>query len=736
MTVDIRNTLNSQLEAEAEAATDDSASEALAVPDVVQRFIRQFSIAAKSVRLYPTSSEIPRDRARGLLTLLREAHETLPELTFRFSLGGLSYNDVPLFPGQERYRELAREFYIRNVDDVRFRTGVSARELAAFLTLLLLSPTELREQGGFEAKLIERDISNIVVYEIAGRIIETGDDLEGAFIDTGPAPSNKEIEDTLMAGGAMAHRMLARLAGDDSLLAGFLGSASGPGDGSDDAEVVERRIGALAAAVVVEPDQDRELLKPALRSGLLTLPFADRHALLLGKMIPAARVNAEKRESLSGLSLNELAAAAVSDVAAATADEARSAVVRALRDVELPAESRDSGRRGSSGGMRLGLGQTYHGNVLAPAMPSHTETYGGEAEEEHADIAEVLEIVELAATPKPIDGDDPEVVALREEAQAPVDDGDVLATMVAVAATERRPEQFEKVAASLEGVMSVLLEGRHFAATTEAAHELTAALHDASRPPDQKTRLKVGLGPLLDPVSIANTAAALKSYPLDSDEQRDCRGLLKVMCTVGLDRVIEVMADEEDRVARKALVDALSEVAPHFVQELSRRITDDRWYVVRNIVLVLGRTHSPRALPALARAVRHSDPRVRREALRWLRSMPDSRAIGLIAAALNDVDADNVKAAARMLGAMQAASCVGALCDVALGRGPGNRDTNCRVAAIEALGSIGDPAALPVLMTFSAHWTLLGAKSRRELTDAAQSAKARIAAGPASAVPR
>ena len=109
--------------------------------------------------------------------------------------------------------------------------------------------------------------------------------------------------------------------------------------------------------------------------------------------------------------------------------------------------------------------------------------------------------------------------------------------------------------------------------------------------------------------------------------------------------------------------------------------------------------------------------------------MPDSRAIGLIAAALNDSDADNVKAAAMALGTLQAATAIGALGEVASGHGAGNRDTSCRVAAIEALGAIGDKAALPVLKTFTTQWRLLGARSRRELTDVAQRAADKIGDG-------
>ena len=138
-------------------------------------------------------------------------------------------------------------------------------------------------------------------------------------------------------------------------------------------------------------------------------------------------------------------------------------------------------------------------------------------------------------------------------------------------------------------------------------------------------------------------------------------------------------------------------LARDYVGELGHRVADKRWYFVRNVVAILGGTHSPEALPYLERTLRHGDHRVRRETIRAAAGIRDARSDEMLVAALGDDDAGNVQLAARYLGMLRIAKAAPTLEQVARAEGRGNRENGPRIEAMEALGRIGAPSSRPVL---------------------------------------
>jgi HEAT repeat protein len=179
---------------------------------------------------------------------------------------------------------------------------------------------------------------------------------------------------------------------------------------------------------------------------------------------------------------------------------------------------------------------------------------------------------------------------------------------------------------------------------------------------------------------------------------------------------------------RKALVDLLSSMARDHVPQFGACVSDSRWYFVRNVVAILASTKSSAVLMYLERTLRHPDARVRRETIRGLSGINDRLAVEMLSASLNDEDVQNVQLAARYLGDAGALGAVPALEAVARGEGRGSRDTGPRVEAIEALGRIGAPAAMPTLEALAGKRSLLGGGRGKELRASATAAIAAIKA--------
>jgi HEAT repeat protein len=287
-------------------------------------------------------------------------------------------------------------------------------------------------------------------------------------------------------------------------------------------------------------------------------------------------------------------------------------------------------------------------------------------------------------------------------------------------------DSFPSIMTLAESSIELLIERGEYDVAADTARSLEEASETPGLPEDRVLRIQGALKGLASVDNMRAVSKAMRMYQSDSPEHAACTRLLKTLGSEAIDPLLELVADEPDMASRKQLVDLVSAMAGAFVEELSARVTDGRWYVVRNVVMILGKTHDPDILPALGRTLRHSDERVRRETIRALATVPDRLASEMLIAALSDSDSQNVQLAARYLGTTRAKGAVPALREVAKGNGSGNRETAARVEAVEALGRIGSPEALPVLEQLAERRGGIRRARTREISAAADSAIAAI----------
>jgi hypothetical protein len=81
----------------------------------------------------------------------------------------------------------------------------------------------------------------------------------------------------------------------------------------------------------------------------------------------------------------------------------------------------------------------------------------------------------------------------------------------------------------------------------------------------------------------------------------------------GVEVLLDLLADEQDRQRRALLLGALRRIAADHPAPVVTRLRDERWFVVRNAVSILGSVRNPAVVPRLAEASRHRSPEVRRE---------------------------------------------------------------------------------------------------------------------------
>ncbi|MGB4592596.1 MAG: HEAT repeat domain-containing protein [Coriobacteriia bacterium] len=701
-------------------------------PAAVESLVKQLLVTRKAVKLYPAASNIPRENAVEVIRMLRGMLQVAPTVRLAVTKEGLFYETMPVLPGRPAFVAFAREFYSFHLSDIRFHSGVTPEEVVAFLAVLNEPPEEVDAAGGFGTRLWDRQVDGVTVGEIATKIVDISEPTaEETAVAGAPEvneqwPPEKERIDELLNAmrGLRPHdqRMLARFVQSPRLTADYLEEATLGRPIRAAVTQIADRIASLARVASAEPAEDQPTMYRSIAESMMSLDSEVRHRLLVDRLLADARVDEGLAEVIRQIDLADVCTALAEGL---TPDHvSQEGISRALRNLALITLSarEDVADAARTALLDAGAAEDEASSILEAAMPTRLQITRRAQERPETPLDGVLKLVDLASSARQESDADADVAALRAEARAGVTDADVLAALVTLVTLERRPDVFGSMMALVEDSLGMLLEWSEFEIAADAAAELTSLETDSALEPPARERVREAVSALARPDQMRLIATAMRVYRTGSPEQEACRRLLVILGAHAIAPLLEVLADEPDMSARKALVELISKTAQQHVSQLGEAVNDSRWYFVRNVVSILGATRRPEALPYLARTIHHGDSRVRREAIRACAGIRDRYAEEMLVAALADEDAQNVQLAARYLGTLGARGAVAALSMVAKGDGRGNRDVGSRVEAIEALGHIGSPDAIPVLAQLAEQRTILRAGRSREIKAAAEAA--------------
>jgi hypothetical protein len=700
----------------------------LRAPSVVERFVKQLNIAYKAVRLYPPASAIPRESASSVVSTLHEILREEAEMVLVVAKEGLFYENAAVQPGHEAYEAFAHEFYARHLADVRFHAGTTVVELVEFLRALDLPLEDVRDGEEFESRLWEANVVNITVTPTSTKIVEAGDLPEGmAGPEDDPWPPTAERVDGFIAGAfggrSRDQRLLVRVVGDPDLVGKYLRETVGRRGTTPEALWVANRIAALAHALQHEPADERSEHYKAIADGLMRLEPELKRDVLEEALLPNARHDDMLAELVRHLSRGDVCA-----TLASCADEtpaSREGLARALRSLVVIGFS---GRQELLDATRAALEEAGHSSdfaegVAADSRPSILSVDEPDRAGDEPPVSRILQLVDV--TPLSSAGDvarSPELRELEREARLGISDGDVIVALVALVSLEGRSDRFDRLMELVEDDIGLLVARQEFELADEVAEALVRVSTDPDRDDAQRSRARAALDLLTSKTQIRQIVSVMRWHRRDAPEFEACERLLRVLGSHAIAPLLEVLADEPDRTARKAIVELVSDVADEHAETLATYLSDDRWYFVRNVVTILGASGSPDSAASLERTLRHPDARVRRETIRALAGGGAPRSEAMLASALEDADAQNVQLAARYLGRLRSRSAVPALHDVALGHGRGDRSHPARIEAVEALGRVGAAESVPVLESLSRARGFRSRSRRREMSTAAGAA--------------
>jgi HEAT repeats len=585
----------------------------------VSGLLRQLSLGLSTYRLFPGSPDRPGFVAsverieRAATAALATGPVDVEVRAEGFFVAGTA------LPSEESTARLARACFERRVERLVVQEPPSVTDLQQTYALLSMTPEEIAEQGGAEDVLRSLGVTSILLSALGPSAVEGAD----------------HVPDEMA--GAASVRML-----DADDIASQLRVAELSGAPGRQAEVVFERLRTLVAELSIE--SGREIDFHATVNGVVSdLPAHLRRSLI--ELLVDRVLDDPLAERLIGTMSNaELTRALVDlgrDGQRDPIDLARnlaSAGIRHLDIVDLTAA--------------LEAGREEAGTILAGLEEVGVDLTGAERDEGPGSVTDTLasylvaterdDVRSMRATLPRSDEQrmGMALLALHDYLTLEVDDerlGEVLflwAEELRGAVRSRDPERVREL-------LGAAREGLH--ASDDERESLFGAYVRQALEPDLV-------------MDLVTSGHADQGMPVEE--------MLDPFGDVGVEVLLDLLAEEADRERRAFLLSALRRMAPGHLGPVMVRLRDPRWYVVRNAANLLGNTGGAEVLDQLAAATRHQSAQVRKEAVKALLVAGGVRAVPRLRLLASEGVEDVRTTAVTVLGAIFAPEAAEALGDI------------------------------------------------------------------------
>jgi hypothetical protein len=641
---------------------------------VLGLFLRALMAAKKSLSLYPVGSEIAS-------TWVRRLHGSLADLfqqglSFplrvepdRFAWAGPDIRTVE--PALEAFRF---DLESRGIRELEIDAAVEEWELQSLLELLNTPGGELRQLGGASGFLFNRGVVRVRVTapgdaeggrgasEATQQVLQTGRDALDLFVET-------------VVG--LVETRFAELTYDRTALITWLGDTATGGHGRLYEAV--RMIHGL-----VEQAPDREVRIRTLVEALLDLPEELVRPFFTDHLIPQAG-----REVLALNLLSQM-----------TEDEIRHLAARLVPQESLLALTSELLEFPWEEVQRRRLIEAITSAIRPDEPPS---ILGDEA---------------LA-----LEADDPLVVELRDEILASCQPDLLLersAEILLALVLDAEGEEYGSAVDALEEILGeALARGRVELATRVLGDAVQAEGAQDREPLRCLAVLRQRLG---GRTHVALLGGLLRQHDGSEHHVTLIAQYLGLVARDAIREFIALLAEERDRQVRARMCQVLAQVGRSAVRILLESLGDGRWFLVRNLVHILGRIGDEAVFGPVVALLGHPHARVRIEAVRALALIAPARAAVPLVGSLRDADPEVRLEVVRALGALRRDEAVPVLRDLTTGAAEGIVDLSLRREAVEALAAIGTPGAREALRRLARRRVWPWQRTERRLRDFAASA--------------
>lgn len=237
--------------------------------------------------------------------------------------------------------------------------------------------------------------------------------------------------------------------------------------------------------------------------------------------------------------------------------------------------------------------------------------------------------VALGLKTEPLTGD--EEMALKEELFDVEEKSSYLSAvglLLEILQSERDISEFSALADNTGKAMDALLERGDIQSVMQVLRRLREVGRAVPEPDKRKAILNV--------INRAGNIENLRRLFSGGFDIKDVSRYILLLSRAVIPRMIELLGEIQERKQRRFLCDILIEIGRQDIGVFSEALLDKRWFLVRNIVMILGMMKNPSVVKPLEKVLKHPDARVRKEAVRALEGIQSPETKGAFFTLLAD----------------------------------------------------------------------------------------------------
>jgi HEAT repeat protein len=199
------------------------------------------------------------------------------------------------------------------------------------------------------------------------------------------------------------------------------------------------------------------------------------------------------------------------------------------------------------------------------------------------------------------------------------------------------------------------------------------------------------LARLASPAIINELLAAVAREP---ERVGEMHSVIQALGMAASRAVLVALTEENNLSRRRRLFDFAVSLGPAIVPDMPEFLRDERWFVVRNMIMLLRAVNDRTLLAEIRRCAHNPDLRVRLEAIKTLLAFDTAVPSSLLERAINDPDPKLAETAISLVGSYGIKEGVDPLLKILAKRDVFAWRTQIRIRAIKALGELAQPEAL------------------------------------------
>jgi HEAT repeat protein len=161
--------------------------------------------------------------------------------------------------------------------------------------------------------------------------------------------------------------------------------------------------------------------------------------------------------------------------------------------------------------------------------------------------------------------------------------------------------------------------------------------------------------------------------------------------------LMDALINEKSQIIRRFFVGLLKQFGSKVIPEAIKRLGDNRWFVKRNMLYLLGECNHEEVLPYIRPYCRHEKRKVSLEAVKCLLNAGDSYGVAAVRDFLLSESRETYEHGVALAGTYKIRELVSELLQMLKKRRIGGADLYDKIPVIKALGEIGDSRALEPL---------------------------------------